>query len=159
MKRLMYAATIVAMTATLLVGCKKNDSGGDNAGGGSNGSFTYDGKTSKFLGGETAFLSDNLPPLVTVFLECPNFDYVVLDFKKDTEGAPEGTFTYSDRFGGAFTAANFDGKYAAPAKDNKVKSGTAKLSKSGNVYTIEFDTTLADGKPLKGTFKGALRPR
>jgi hypothetical protein len=159
MKKAIYAVLVACTVATLFIGCKK-DNGGDNDGGGSAGSFTYAGKTSKFLGGETVFLSDNLPPLVTVFLECPNFAYVVLHFKKNTEGAPVGDFTYGDRFGGtAFTTTNFDGSYSMPGGENKMKSGTAKLSKSGNEYTIEFDTTLADGKQLKGTYKGILRPR
>jgi hypothetical protein len=157
MKQLMYAATIVATVATLLVGCKKNDSGGDDTGV-NFGTLEYDGKTSKFTNGSYQFNDGNDPRYIMVTLSTVyDFDVngVRLEFIKDTDGVPTGSFTYHEYGVGFNPATNFGGYYM-PSVSVYMHSGTVTLSKSGEEYTVIFDTILEGGKQLKGTFKGKL---
>jgi hypothetical protein len=159
MKQTMYAALITCTIVTLFTACKKR--GGGNDTGVNFGTLEYDGKTSKFTNGSYQFNNGNDPRYIMVTLSTVyDFDVngVRLEFIKNTDGVPTGSFTYHNYGVGFNPATNFGGYYM-PSVSVFMQSGTVTLSKSGEEYTVKFDTILENGKQLKGTFKGKLPPK
>ena len=160
----------VLVLSVLLIGCSDDDESPKNY-------YTYNGETKALSAG----LLEYYGPLG---MSSYNFDITLLNnikFSETTGPSGAGDYIYFEVFSSSATelvpgtytydatesgAANtfddgditigYDTKTDEYKSVHKITSGTLKINKEGNVYTIDFEGTTADNKKVTAHYSGTL---
>jgi murein endopeptidase len=148
---------IAAISATCLCSCSKDDDKPSNT---EANTLKYDGKTYQLVSSEVADYEDyygNGTFNYGIRIYTSSDDLIEVDVLLAAAGFPQGSKTYN--YSASHQAGTMDAFFYAlgadsnQAEQGEIKSGSATISRNGNVYEISFNVTTLENKTIAGHYK------
>ncbi len=173
MKKILLSLLVISMPFAFSA-CDDDDDDNGNGLNGEENSFTYDG--------ENFAIDQGLLLYFGIYNDAHDFDLIfhcegisfdgqsfsgrgdALDFliySDSGAGLSPGTYNYGDQdepfyFVEAEMLLDYD-IASDSGTEIWIEGGSLEVDRSGNVYTIDFNVTAEDGKPVRGSFEGPIQ--